>query len=239
MTRPNPGADNRPDNGGGAAPPEGDDPDTTPDTDPAGGDEADGDGDDGHGGGEPQNLGDVMATLDTPAQRIVRAAVNKKNTENRNLRQKLSAAETKARKYDEAQEADRGADEVAAEREREANERAQRATERMVRSEIRALAAARFADPEDAPAFLGEVSEFLAEDGEPDSDSIGSALDDLLERKPHLAKPTSDPSKPRPPAPNRAQGTSGSGSKPTKTTGTELGRDMFRDRHKGRQPAAS
>lgn len=223
--------------GTGGPPPEGTSP--ADDTGTGSGTETGADGGDGtDAGGDsgeptpPTRLADVMATLDEASQRIVRAAVNKKNSENQNLRRRVEAAEPKARKWDENQESDKSAEDQAAERERAANERAEAATNRMVRSEIRALAAGRFADPEDASAFLGDVSTYLTGDGEPDTDAIEGALDDLLDRKPHLGKPAQNQNTPRPPAPNRAQGSSGGGSKPNRTTGTDLGREMFRGRRR-------
>lgn len=83
----------------------------------------------------------------------------------------------------------------------------QSAGEQAVRSKIEALAARDFADPEDAAAFL-DPSKYLV-NGKYDVKSIQSDLDDLLKRKPHLGRAVQ--SAPRPPAPDRTQGSSGSG----------------------------
>jgi hypothetical protein len=56
-----------------------------------------------------------------------------------------------------------------------------------VRDKVEAAAGARFADPEDAHHFLGELGHFIADDGTIDSKGIKKALDDLLKHKPYLA----------------------------------------------------
>ena len=84
--------------------------------------------------------------------------------------------------------------------------RAQALLDRTVRAEVKAMAAAGFADPEDAPAFL-DLKKYASADGDVDAAAIQADLADLLARKPHLGKsPTT-----RVPAPNPAQGASGSG----------------------------
>lgn len=63
----------------------------------------------------------------------------------------------------------------------------QAANARIVRSEIRALAAGTFADPADAVAFLNPDDFGVNDDLEPDSEAIKAALAELLKSKPHLA----------------------------------------------------
>lgn len=75
--------------------------------------------------------------------------------------------------------------------------------QRAVRSEVRALAAASFADPDDAAGAL-DLDDFINDAGDIDEQAIRSALDSLLERKPHWAKPQ-PPEGPRRPAPDRTQ----------------------------------
>jgi hypothetical protein len=75
-------------------------------------------------------------------------------------------------------------------REREVERDAEaRANRRVVRAEVKAAAAGRLADPEDAVAFLtdDQLADVVDEDGEVDADELRELLDDLLERKPHLA----------------------------------------------------
>lgn len=62
-----------------------------------------------------------------------------------------------------------------------------KANSRIVRAEVKALAAGKFADPADAALYLN-LDDFEVDDnGDVDTDAIGEALDDLLTRKPHLA----------------------------------------------------
>lgn len=72
--------------------------------------------------------------------------------------------------------------------------------QRAVRSEVRALAAASFADPDDAAGAL-DLDDFINDTGDIDEQAIRSALDELLERKPHWAK-AQPPEGPRRPAPD-------------------------------------
>lgn len=83
--------------------------------------------------------------------------------------------------------------------------RAQALLDRTVNAEVKA-AAQGFADPEDAAAFL-DLKTYATESGDVDSERIKADLADLLARKPHLGKSPAN----RVPAPNPAQGASGSG----------------------------
>jgi len=63
----------------------------------------------------------------------------------------------------------------------------QRANERILRSELRASATGKLADPSDAALYIN-LSDFeVSDDGEIDADALRDAIDDLLTRKPHLA----------------------------------------------------
>ncbi|PJN24055.1 hypothetical protein [Kitasatospora sp. CB02891] len=70
-----------------------------------------------------------------------------------------------------------------------------RANDRIVRSEIRAAAAGKLADPKDALRFLDLTRFEVDNDGQVDEDAITEALDDLLQSKPYLAAATT--AKPR------------------------------------------
>ncbi|MFP3986886.1 hypothetical protein U9R90_05165 [Streptomyces sp. E11-3] len=83
-------------------------------------------------------------------------------------------------------------------------EQATKATQRAVRAEVKA-AAAEFADPEDAAAFL-DLSRYADDSGDIDAEAIASDLADLLERKPHLKRATT-PEPPKGPKPDPSQGT--------------------------------
>jgi hypothetical protein len=79
------------------------------------------------------------------------------------------------------------------------------AVERAVRAEVRALAAADFADPSDAVDAL-RAAEFVDSEGEIDLDAIKAKLSDLLEAKPHWKKPAAaTPAAPKP-KPDPGQG---------------------------------
>lgn len=73
---------------------------------------------------------------------------------------------------------------IKAEAAKEAN---RAAAERIVKSEVKAAAAGKLADPADAYKFL-DLSEFeVDEDGNVDEAEIADAIADLIERKPYLA----------------------------------------------------
>jgi hypothetical protein len=140
-----------------------------------------------------------------------KAKIHKANTEAANLRRRLKELEplaAKAKELEDAQktEAERLQSQLA-EREQEIGALRQRA----VKSEVRALAAAVFADPTDPEAHLN-LPAYVTDDGEIDTESIKADLADLLERKPHLGKPKPEAER-RKPAPDRTQA-SGANQKP-------------------------
>lgn len=88
-----------------------------------------------------------------------------------------------------ASAADKTPDEQALEAARREAEAAAlaKANERILRSEVKAAAAGKLADPSDALAYL-DLSEFeVDESGNVDSSEIAEAISELLERKPYLA----------------------------------------------------
>jgi hypothetical protein len=142
------------------------------------------------------------------------AALKKKNSEAENLRKRLKELEPLAKRAKELEDAQKSEQERLAEKLTAAEQRMQAFQQRAVRAEVRALASVEFADPEDAHAFLA-LDSYVGEDGEVDADAIQRDLKDLLKRKPHLGKPVD--SSPRPPRPDRSQGSSGNGNRtPTK-----------------------
>lgn len=114
----------------------------------------------------------------------------------------LEPLAAKAKELEDAQksEAERLAEQLAAER-----ERATSATRTAVTAKVEALAAQTFADPTDAAGALNPT-DYVDDSGAIDTDRIKSDLADLLQRKPHWAK---TPEGPRRPAPDRTQGSSG------------------------------
>lgn len=76
------------------------------------------------------------------------------------------------------------AEQIRAEAEQEANAKANR---RIVRADLKAAAAGKLADPSDAIAFIDLDEIEVGENGETDEDELAEAIDELLQRKPHLA----------------------------------------------------
>lgn len=112
------------------------------------------------------------------------------------------------------------AKQIKAQATREANAKA---NARILRSEIKAAAAGKFADPADALAFIDASKFEVDENGDVDADEISDAIEDLLTRKPHLAAT----------ARQRFQGT-GDGGAQRKVGPSQLSREDL----KGMSPAA-
>ncbi|MFE2973379.1 hypothetical protein [Streptomyces sp. NPDC059258] len=131
------------------------------------------------------------------------AELRKKNSEAANLRKRLKEqepllAELQKRKDAEKSDTDRLNDQLT-----RAQEQITKTRQRLVRSQVQALAMAGFADSEDAVGAL-ELDSYIDSDGDIDEAAIKADLDALLERKPHWAK--SQPQEgPRRPAPDRTQ----------------------------------
>lgn len=138
-----------------------------------------------------------------------RKAINKKNAEAKALRDRLKEAEPLLAELQRLKDAEKSESERLADQLTAAQQRADRATRTAVASKVEALAR-EFADPEDAVGAL-DLDSFVGEDGAIDKDAIKAALDDLLKRKPHWARP--DEGGPRRPAPDRTQGSSGNGNR--------------------------
>ena len=113
-------------------------------------------------------------------------------------------ADELARKVAEFEDAQKSELEKATAKAERLEAAARAATARAVKAEVRA-AAAEFADPEDAVAFL-DLSSYTSSDGEIDADAISADLADLLERKPHLRRASAEPSKKPVPKPDPGQG---------------------------------
>ncbi|WP_109000773.1 phage scaffolding protein [Streptomyces rishiriensis] len=145
-----------------------------------------------------------------------RKEIEKLRREAAKYRTKAGELEPLARKAQELEDAQKSEQERLTEQLTAVQERVKAAQARAVRSEVRALAAAGFADPDDAHAFL-DLDSFVDADGEIDADGIRASLDDLLKRKPHLAKPADN--SPRRPAPDRTQGSSGNGNRTPNSRG--------------------
>ncbi|MFE9949297.1 hypothetical protein ACFYRJ_17400 [Streptomyces sp. NPDC005531] len=113
-------------------------------------------------------------------------------------------ADDLARKVAEFEDRDKSDLDKATDKAERAAEAAAKATARAVRAEVKA-AAAEFADPEDAAAFL-DLAAYTSDDGEIDTEAISADLEALLERKPHLRRPAAEPEKKKQPKPDPGQG---------------------------------
>lgn len=66
-------------------------------------------------------------------------------------------------------------------------EATRQANDRIIRSEVKAAAAGKLADPADAIRLLDLTQFEVGDDGEVDEDAITEAIDDLVKKKPYLA----------------------------------------------------
>lgn len=111
------------------------------------------------------------------------AAATKEANDRKALQTRLQALENA--------EADRNKTEEERTREQERRNAEQAATakanQRLLRSEIRAAAAGKLADPADALAFLDLSSFDVDDEGDVNQDQISAAIADLVEKRPYLA----------------------------------------------------
>lgn len=131
------------------------------------------------------------------------AKIRKANSEAQGLRKRLkelepAAAELQRIKDSQKTESERLTDQLA-----RANEQITKTRQRLVRTQVQALAGLSFADPEDAVGAL-DLDSYIDSEGDIDEAAIKADLDALLERKPHWAKPQPQEG-PRRPAPDRTQ----------------------------------
>lgn len=95
-----------------------------------------------------------------------------------------------AKKVAEFEDRDKSELDKATAKAERASEREAKAMARAVQAEVKALAVGQFADAGDAvDVLMRDVKDYVGSDGEIDTDAIEAALSDLLERKPHWAKP--------------------------------------------------
>ncbi len=111
----------------------------------------------------------------------------------------------KAKKWDEAEAANRTDVEQAADRAEKAEARAQAALTAAVSAEIRA-AAHGWANPADAPRYLDDKTRYVGDVGEIDTTSIAEDVAAVLKDRPHLAAAKDGK---RGPAPDASQGARG------------------------------
>ncbi len=131
------------------------------------------------------------------------AALRKKNSEAENLRKRLREQEPLLAELQRIKDAEKTESERLNDQLTQAQEQVTKTRQRLVRTQVQALAMTGFADPEDAVGAL-DLGSYIDSDGEIDEAAIKADLDALLERKPHWAK-TQPPEGPRRPAPDRTQ----------------------------------
>lgn len=173
----------------GAADDDGDDDDQDDDGDDDGGDDADDDGqddsDDGQGdggGGDDDADPEGADNLGDPGKRALASMKGKWRSE----RDKRRELEQRLAQRDAAASGSGGGDADTIRKQAEAAATV-KANARIVRSEVRAAAAGKLADPKDALTFL-DLGQFeVNEDGEVDAEEISDAIDDLIKNKPYLA----------------------------------------------------
>lgn len=153
---------------GGETPPEGDPPEGDPDP------PEDGDGPGGESDGEgADRLGDEgKKALDRWKARAKRAE--------QELAKAGGPSKSQSKATDDEQSAIEKAEQAVM----------AKANARIIRSEIRAAASGKLADPKDALTFIGLEQFKVDEDGEVDSDEVAEAIDDLLKQKPYLGAAT-------------------------------------------------
>ena len=123
----------------------------------------------------PDGLGDAGKA----AIKAERARAAKAEREAKELKARLE--EFEAQTQTEAEKL------IAAARKEAAAEATSAANKRIIRAEVKALAAGRLSDPADAVAFL-DLDQFEVDgDGDVDVDAITSAIEALVEQKPYLA----------------------------------------------------
>lgn len=134
-----------------------------------------------------------------------KAKIHKANQEAANLRKRLKDLEPLAAKAQELEDAQKTEAERLQSRLDEREKEIGALRVRAVKSEVRALAAANFADPTDPEAYL-DLNSYVTDDGDIATDAIKADLADLLTRKSHLGKPMPSAEQDRRrPAPDRTQ----------------------------------
>lgn len=110
----------------------------------------------------------------------------------------------KAKRLDEIEEANKSEADKQAARAQEAEDRAKAAQTAAINAEIRA-AAHGWANPQDAPRYLDDKTQYVGEDGEIDLEAIANDVAAVLKERPYLAAGASESDR-RGPSPDPGQG---------------------------------
>jgi DNA repair exonuclease SbcCD ATPase subunit len=122
---------------------------------------------------KPQTLDELLADLDEDRRKVILDQVSKPRQEAKNLRERLKALEPKAAEYARLEEASKSEQERAQEALQLAHERAASLLQRTARSEVKAALAGVVDDP-DAIVDDLNLSRFVDDDGEIDSDAVNA-----------------------------------------------------------------
>jgi len=131
------------------------------------------------------------------------AELRKKNSEAKNLRERLKKAEPLLAELQRIKDSEKTESERLNDQLARATEQIAATRHRLVKTQVQAFAMGSFADPEDAVGAL-DLDSYISSDGDIDEAAIKADLEALLERKPHWAKPQPQEG-PRRPAPDRTQ----------------------------------
>ncbi|MET8694692.1 hypothetical protein ABZV65_19365 [Streptomyces bauhiniae] len=143
-------------------------------------------------------------TEDKPFDRKqAEAKIRKVTSEAKNLRERLKKAEPLLAELQRRQDAEKSDADRLTDQLTRAQEQITATRQKLVRTQVQALAMTGFADPEDAVGAL-DLDSYIDSDGDIDEAAIKADLEALLERKPHWAK-TQPQEGPRRPAPDRTQ----------------------------------
>ncbi|MGW4223031.1 hypothetical protein ACWEG1_06190 [Streptomyces bauhiniae] len=144
-------------------------------------------------------------TEDKPFDRKqAEAKIRKVTSEAKNLRERLKKAEPLLAELQRRQDAEKSDADRLTDQLTRAQEQITATRQRLVRTQVQALAMSGFADPEDAVGAL-DLDSYIDSDGDIDEAAINADLEALLERKPHWAKTAQPLEGPRRPAPDRTQ----------------------------------
>jgi hypothetical protein len=121
--------------------------------------------------GQKKSLEDLLAGMDDDARGVVLGEVSKARGEAKNLRDRLKVAEPKVAEYDRLAAASQTEQERTQEVLKAAEDRAQAATQRVARAEVRAALTGLVDDPNSIVEDLN-LARFIDDDGEIDQGAI-------------------------------------------------------------------
>jgi len=163
---------------------------------------------------ESEETDEGQEALGDPGKRALDAMKAQRNAE----RQKARDAQKELDRIKaELALKDKPADEQALEtaRQEARTEATKAANARILKSELKAAATGKLADPTDAALYINLDDFDVNDDGDVDSDALNEAITDLLTRKPHLAAQR----------PNRFDGSADQGAKGKESKATQLSHD--------------